>query len=192
MVATSTLKTLSFSEAAREVEEGAAFVDLRAVKSYLGAHIPGSLSLLYEKGPGFQSRARDCIPLDVPLILLETEGVDMINAGSALRGRGFSVPGVLRDGLDEWTKWYGNLTSTETYRGPQPKQGVVLDVGDPGTTGIGEATRIPLERLWSRRDEVAQRPRVVVASGYGVRAALAVGILERAGVSETIVWETRA
>lgn len=192
MVATSTLKTLSLSDAMRHVDEGAALVDLRSVASYLGAHIPGSLSLLYEKGPGFQSRARDCIPLDVPLILLDTDGVDMMNAGSSLRGRGFSVPGFVRDGLDEWGKLYGTAASTDTYRGPRPKHGLVLDVGDPGAIGVDDATRISIEQLWARRHEVAQEPRVVVASGYGVRAALAVGILERAGVDETIVWETRA
>lgn len=192
MVATSTLKTLSFSAALRHINEGAAFVDLRSVKSYLETHIPGSLSLLYEKGPGFQSRARDCIPLEVPLILLDLDGVDMMNAGSSLRGRGFSVPGFVPNGLNEWVKCYGTPASTDTYRGPRPKHGLVLDVADPGTTGTGDATRIPIEQLWARRHEVAKEPRVVVASGYGVRAALAVGILERAGVDETIVWETRA
>lgn len=192
MVTTSTLKTLSLGDAMRHVDEGAALVDLRSVESYLDTHIPGSVSLLYETGPGFQSRARDCIPLDVPLILLETEGVDMMNAGSSLRGRGFSVPGFVRDGLNEWGKLYGTPTSTDTYRGPRPEHGLVLDVGDPGAMGVDDATRIPIEQLWARRHEVAQEPRVVVGSGYGVRAALAVGILERAGVEETIVWETRA
>lgn len=191
MVTTSTLKALSFTDAARRVDEGAAFVDVRDIDSYLDVHIPRSLSLLYESGPGFQSRARDCIPLEVPLILLELEGVNMINAGSSLRGRGFSVLGTVRNGLDEWSRAEGSLASTDTYRGPHPKNSLVLDVSDPGAVGIGDATGIPIEQLWSRVEEVAAEPRVVIASGYGVRAALAVGILERAGVKEVVVWKTR-
>lgn len=191
MVTTSTLKTLSFNEAIRHVDQGATFVDLRDVRSYLEVHIPGSLSLLYETGPGFQSRARDCIPLEVPLILLKRDGVDMINAGSSLRGRGFSVLGTLHDAVNEWAKERGAPASTETYRGPHPTRSLVLDVGDPGAAGVGEAKRVPIERLWSRAQEFAAEPRVVIPSGYGVRAALAVGMLERAGVKETIVWDTR-
>ena len=192
MVTTSTLKSLSFSETMRHVNEGAAFVDLRDVRSYLDVHIPGSLSLLYESGPGFQSRARDCIPLEVPLVLMEREGVEMVNAASSLRGRGFDVTGVVQDAVNEWAKWYGTPSSTETYRGPRPRHSLVLDVSDPGVVGADSATVIPIEQLWERSHEVAAEPRVVVASGYGVRAALAVGILERAGVKETIVWDTRA
>ncbi len=187
----STLKPLPFVEAMRHVNEGAAFVDLRDVRSYLDVHIPGSLSLLYETGPGFQSRARDCIPLEVPLVLIAEHGVEMVNAASSLRGRGFSVIGSVDNAINEWSQRNGAPASTETYRGPLPRHSLVLNVSDPGVVGAEQATRIPLEELWGRAHEIAAEPRVVVASGYGVRAALAVGILERAGVKETIVWDTR-
>ena len=192
MVTTSTLKTLSFDDAMRHMNEGAAFVDLRDVSAYLDVHIPGSLSLLYETGPGFQSRARDCIPLDVPLVLLDREDADMVNAASSLRGRGFSVVGRVGDAINDWSKWYGTPASTDAYRGPQPRHSLILDTSDPGVVGVEDATRIPIEQLWGRAGELAAEPRVVVAFGYGVRAALAVGILERVGVKETIAWETRA
>lgn len=192
MLTTSTLKELSFSEAARNVEAGAAFVDLRPVRDYLDVHIQGSLSLLYEWGPGFQSRARDCIPLNVPLILLESEGVDMVHAAASLRGRGFAVPGKLKDGINEWSRSYGTPASTEVYRGPEPRQNVVLDVCDPGTTPLDNALQIPVEQLWARASEVADEGRVVIAGGRGVRAALAVGILERAGVTDIVYYDTLA
>lgn len=190
MLSTSTLKHISFSEATRHNDAGAAYVDLRPVREYLDVHIHGSLSLLYEKGPGFQSRARDCIPLKVPLILLETEGVDMIDAAASLRGRGFAVAGMLADGINEWSKWYGTPASTEVYRGPEPRQSLVLDVSDPGTAELQGATQIPLESLWHRSGEVTDKGRVFVAAGRGVRAALAVGILERAGISEVVYYDT--
>ena len=190
MLATSTIRDLSFSEAAKSIDAGAAFVDLRPVEQYLDVHIPGSLSLLYERGPGFQSRARDCIPLNVPLILLGREGVDMVNAAASLRGRGFDVPGQVTDGINEWSRWYGTPASTETYRGPEPTQGVVLDVYDPGAIPLDNSTQIPIEKLWSRSAEVAGESLVFVAAGRGVRAALAVGILERAGTPDIIYWNT--
>lgn len=192
MLSTSTLKEMSFSEATRHIDAGAAFVDLRPVRDYLDVHIHGSLSLLYERGPGFQSRARDCIPLKVPLVLMEAEDVDMVNAAASLRGRGFSVPGMLRDGINEWSKWYGTPASTEIYRGPQPRQGLVLDVADPGTGEIRDGLRIPIEQLWGRASEVLDQARIFVAGGRGVRAALAVGILERAGAQDVVYWDTSA
>lgn len=192
MLSTSTLKRLSFSEATRNIDSGAAYVDLRPVREYLDVHIHGSLSLLYEAGPGFQSRARDCVPLEVPLILLEAEGVDMVQAAASLRGRGFTVPGMLADGINEWSRWYGTPASTEVYRGPEPRQGLVLDVSDPGTAELQGATRIPIEQLWGRAGEVSEQARVFVAGGRGVRAALAVGILERAGASDVVYYDTAA
>ena len=47
------LRSLDFDEAMDRVDSGAAFVDLRPVQAYLDVHIPGSLELLYEFGPGF-------------------------------------------------------------------------------------------------------------------------------------------
>lgn len=191
MVISSTLKTLSFSETMRNVEQGAAFVDPRPVAAYLDVHIAGSLSLLYERGPGFQGRARDCIPLDVPLVLLAEEGVDMVHAAASLRGRGFDAVGQLPDGINEWSRWYGTPASTESYRGPQPRSGIVLDVRDPGVGSLTEPTTISIEQLWGRADELKGGGRVTVAAGYGVRAALAVGILERAGIDDIVFWETK-
>jgi rhodanese-related sulfurtransferase len=191
VVTTSTLKKLAFSEAMNHINDGAAFVDLRDVASYLDVHVPGSLSLLYETGPGFQSRARDCIPLSVPLLLIDIEGVEMVNAASSLRGRGFNVVATVPDAVNEWSKWYGTPASTELYRGPHPRHSLVLDVSDPGVSGVENATSISIEQLWGRVEELKDEPRVVIASGYGVRAALAVGILERAGVKDVIVWDTR-
>jgi rhodanese-related sulfurtransferase len=192
VLATSTIKDLSFSEATRNIDAGGAFVDLRPVQAYLDVHIHGSLSLLYERGPGFQSRARDCIPLKVPLVLLDSEEVDMVHAAASLRGRGFKVPGKLTDGVNEWARWYGTPASTEVYRGPEPRQGLVLDVSDPGAGPLKNAMTIPVEQLWAGASKIAGESRIFVAGGRGVRAALAVGILERAGAKDVVYYDTLA
>lgn len=180
-------RTLPFEEAAAAVDRGAAFVDLRPIESYLEVHIPGSLALLYEFGPGMASRARDCLPPSVPLVLLDLGHGDLANAAGSLRGKGFTVLGRVTDGINAWAAAGGSPVSTEIVTRPQ---GRVLDVGDPGAGGGDNATRIPVERLWARASELEDGEAITVASGYGVRAALAVGILERFG-HEVVIWSSR-
>ncbi|MDQ3941242.1 MAG: rhodanese-like domain-containing protein [Actinomycetota bacterium] len=184
-----TVKAIGIEEARSVVDAGGAFVDLRDVESYLDVHIPGSLALLYESGPGMAGRARDCLPLEIPLVLLDLGVGDMPHAAASLRGKGFDVVGKLDDGINAWARHGGTPASTETVRSPDG--GVILDIGDPGTARHDAALRIPIETLWHRVDEVRDATRVVVMAGYGVRAALAVGILERAGI-DVVFWKTVA
>lgn len=186
------LKTLDFDEALAAIDQGAAFVDLRPTAAYLDVHIPGSLGLLYEFGPGMAQRARDCIPLDVPLILLDLDHGDLVHATGALRGKGFTVLGEVDDAINAWAERRGTPGSTEHTLGSARPEGTVLDVGDPGAEHVEGATVIPIERLWDRAHEFAGAQGVVIVAGYGVRAALAVGMLERAGVGEVVFWKTRA
>lgn len=193
-VATS-VKDLDVHEALDAVDEGAAFVDLRSVDAYLDVHIPCSISLLYEAGPGMAGRARDCLPLDLKMVLLDLEAGDVVDGAAALRGKGFTVLGKLDDGVNRWAQIKGTPASTEVVRGNQPLRRVsqdaelvILDLGDPGAGTIQGATHIPIERLWGRVDELGSA-RVVIASGYGVRAAMAVGILERAGLRDIVFWK---
>jgi hydroxyacylglutathione hydrolase len=186
MVVTSTLRALTIGEADAAVDQGAAYVDLRPIRDYLDVHIPGSLALLYEFGPGMASRARDCLPLSLPLILLENGGSDLLHSAASLRGKGFTVLGRLDGGVSEWAKSHGNPASTEVV-GTPAKDATVLNVSDPGAPEAPRAIAIPIERLWVRVDELGGEAPVVVAAGRGIRAALAVGILERAGI-EVLFW----
>ena len=79
--------------------------------------------------------------------------------------------------------------STEVFTGTQPPDGELLDVGDPGAVRRLGVRRLPVERLWHGAEGLAGDGPVVVLSGYGVRAGLAVGILERAG-RQVSVWGT--
>lgn len=171
---------------------GAAFIDLRPIDEYLDIHIPGSMALVYESGPGMAARARDCFPLDLPLILLEDERVDMGNAAASLRGKGFEVLGAIPDAIARWGALRGRPTSTDVYEGADIPGGTMLDVGDPGVRIVEGARRIPAETLWTAAGDLDSAERYVVTAGYGVRAGLAVGILERAGVTDLVFWKTRA
>lgn len=188
MVIAKPIKHLDYTGAMHEVAEGAALVDLRPIDDYLDVHIPGSLELLYEFGPGMAARARDCIPLEVPLLLLDEGAGDMTNAAVSLRGKGFTVVGVVADAITQWGEHHGSPASTEIATRAEPPDGFVLDVGDPGARRDAADARIPIERLWDRLPEATGHDRVVVAAGAGVRAALAVGMLERAGAREVVFW----
>lgn len=189
MVLLTTLATLDFDDALADVDGGAAFVDLRATQDYLDAHIPGSIGLLYEAGPGLPSRARDCLPLEQPLILEDARGIDLRNAAAALRGKGFSVLGKVDEPLARWRAARGEPASTEMLFSP-PADEVILDVGDPGATAPPGVLRIPIEKLYGELDQLRGVDRIVIASGYGVRAAIAVGLLERAGVKKIQLWRS--
>ena len=190
MAIKTSLRELPYDEAAAEMARGATPIDLRPVEEYLDVHIPGTIELLYEFGPGMPSRARDCLPLDSALLLLDLGAGDLNNAASSLRGKGFTVVGYVRDAVNGWAVENRTPVSTEIVSGPAPPDAFVLDVGDPGAQVSDPAARIPIERLWSRANELADQERVVVAAGAGVRAALAVGMLERAGVPEILFWRT--
>lgn len=172
-----------------ERTRGAAFVDLRPVPLYLEGHIPASLALHYEDGPGTAARARDCLPLDVPLVLLGFHHGDLDHAAAALRGKGFTVLGVVADPMRDWVAAYGRPATTEILTGPNVPDGVVaLNVGDPAAVLAPNARSIPVELLWPHAREVATHDRIAVVAGAGVRAALAVGILERAGARDVALW----
>jgi hydroxyacylglutathione hydrolase len=188
MLATRTLRDLPFEEALAAVGGGAAFVDLRQVDAYLDVHIPGSLCLVYEWGPGLAARARDCLPLDLPMVLMELDDLDYVHAAASLRGKGFTVVGKTRDAINNWAAARGVPASTEVISKTVEGTGTVLDVGDPGADEMEDSIHIPIDQLWRRVGELKDATRVAILSGYGVRAALAVGILERAGVQEILFW----
>lgn len=186
-----TVRRLGLPEAEHHVSAGSLYVDLRKVPDYLDAHVPGSICLQYEFGPGMTGRARDCIPLDVHLILLGDDSCDPVEVAAALRGKGFGVTGVLEDGLRAWGNAHGTVASTEIVESDTPPPGQILSVGDPGSPLLDGATFIPLDALWARVEEVADGP-VAVIAGKGVRAAMAVGMLERAGRSDITFWRPSA
>ena len=186
-LATTSVRKLDVSEASARVEGGAAFIDLRPTSSYLDVHIPGSLALKYEFGPGMPGRARDCIPLEVPFVLLHHEGLDTQAVTAAFRGKGFTVLGYVEEGLTAWGHLHGAPASTEVVADAKPPADVVLDVGDPGVRLYEDALLISVEKLWSRTDEITA-DRVAILAGRGVRASLAVGMLERAGITDIAFW----
>lgn len=188
MAVTTTVKRLSFDEALEVVEGGGAFVDLRPTAAYLDAHVPGALDVLYETGPGMGTRARDCLPLGIPYVLLDLGHGDLNLATAALRGKGFNVVGSVQDALNQWAAKGHRIASTEVVDGGDPPPGTLLHVADPGAAAPEGAVTVPADDLWRRCGELDRGGRIVVVAGWGVRAGLAVGILERNGFEDVAFW----
>jgi rhodanese-related sulfurtransferase len=189
MLATSPFREMRLAEAEHHIEQGAAYIDLRPINDYLDVHVPGSLALLYEKGPGMAARARDCLPLGLPLILLNDGRTDDLHAAASLRGKGFNVVGRVEDGLGAWAQKHGAPASIDIAATTDSPEGTLLDVGDSGAPKVETARHCPIENLWENVDEFAGVDHLVIIAGRGVRAALAVGILERAGAQHISYWK---
>lgn len=176
------LTALSMQRLSELLSRGALLVDLRPVDDYLMEHAKGSVSLIFEDGPGFSGRARDLLPLQANLVLIDDGAGSADHAAAMLRAKGFDVAGY-------------SLDSNETTQTPQPAikdfQGVLLDVRDPGAVVPEGATVIPVEWLWARAGDLDSTAEVGVLAGWGVRAATAVGILERLGFEKISFVRTR-
>lgn len=188
MAVTATVKRLTFDEALEVVDLGGAFLDLRPTDAYLDAHVPGSIDVVFEAGPGMATRARDCLPLEIPYVLLDLKHGDVTLAAAALRGRGFDVVGAVDDALNQWAAKGNRIASTDSLSGDAPPDGTLLHVVDPGATPPDGAVTIPVDDLWPRTDELDRSQTIVVVAGYGVRAGLAVGVLERKGFEDVAFW----
>lgn len=191
MAVTTTVKRLTFDEAMEVVELGGAFVDLRPTAPYLDAHVPGALDVVYESGPGMPTRARDCLPLDIPYVMLDLGYGDLAVAAAGLRGRGFEVVGSVDDALNQWAGKGRRIASTEVLSGGGAPGGTLLHVADPGAAAPEGAVTIPADDLWSRCGELDRSSTVVVVAGWGVRAGLCVGILERNGFEDVAFWRSQ-
>lgn len=192
MPVTTTVKRLTFDEALEVVEMGGGLIDLRPTQPYLDAHVPGALDVMYESGPGMATRARDCLPLGIPYVLLDLGHGDLALAAAALRGKGFTVVGAVQDSLNQWAAKGRRIASTEVANGSTPPHGTVLHVADPGVSAPEGAVQIPADTLWPRCDELDRAQPVVVVAGWGVRAGLAVGILERNGFEDVVMWRPQS
>lgn len=172
-------------------EQQGLLIDIREVDDYLAGHVRGSISNLWEAGPGFATRARDLMPLDSPMIMIEHPDLPTEDAAQRLRGKGFDVVGTFAGGVEGWPEPAEVVATTVIGFDDLPGDLFYLHVYDPGTEAHQSPFRIPVERLWERFGEISGYERIGVLAGFGVRAAAAVGILERLGIPEVVFIRTR-
>ncbi|GAC1374238.1 MAG: hypothetical protein NVSMB32_17490 [Actinomycetota bacterium] len=193
MPLTTGLRSLTAERVEHLLDMGGLLVDLRPTNEFLEAHIRGSIPLLFEAGPGLGGRARDLLPLDARLVLLEDPTSPLDRAADSLRGKGFDVVGYFAGGVDAWPfPASGTPVISLSYT---PLDMTLIDVADPGTVipPTRQAhVRIPTERLWLDSANLERSADTGVLAGWGVRAAAAIGILEKLGLSNLTFVRTRA
>ena len=164
--------------------EGALLIDLRPIESYLERHVTGSIPLLFEDGPGLGGRARDLLPLDAKLLLIEDDSSPLPQAAAMFRGKGFNVIGT----CEAAPRWNDRETSTTAiWTLEQAGDMTLIDVKDPGTEAPDDVLVIPAERLWVLAGDLDRSAPLGVLAGWGVRAAAAIGILENMDLSPSFV-----
>src|SRR5207245_10966638 len=95
-----TLRNLAPERVRQILDGGGLGIDLRPTDDYLARHAPGTIPLLYEAGPGLGGRARDLLPLDSRLVLLDDGVSPLDKATDSFHGKGFEVVGYPAGGVD--------------------------------------------------------------------------------------------
>jgi len=187
-----TLRTLTAARVTEILAADGLVVDLRPIDTYLAAHIRGSVPLLYEAGPGLGGRARDLLPLEARVVLLDDGASPLDRAADSFRGKGFEVVGALAGDPGTWPG--GPVATPVVPLAEAPDTLALIDVADPGTVvppEYGVGARIPAERLWDRAGELGRTWHLGILAGWGVRAAAALGILEKLGFTSLTFVRTR-
>jgi hydroxyacylglutathione hydrolase len=164
------------------VAQGAQLVDVRPIRHFAAAHIPGSVSI--ELRDVFATWLGWIAPPDRPLIVVRDAWQDPDDIGWQAAKIGYdNLVGELAGGLDAWTA-AGHTTTTTPLTAPDGVSGrPVLDVRQDAEFTAGHlphARHIELGDLPDRTGDLPNEPYVVMC-GHGQRAMTAASLLQRAG-----------
>jgi hydroxyacylglutathione hydrolase len=169
-------------------DRGLCVVDLRPPREYAKSHVPGTVSIPWNRA--FTNWAGSLLPYDRELGLI-LPGEDDASLAAVLR----SLQSI---GLDQVAGWWpasavagwvaaGGVPAATPQAAPNalPADAVVIDVRGRSEWDAGHlpgATHIPLQELLGRLDELPHgRPLVMQCQG-GSRSAIAASFLEARGV----------
>jgi len=165
----------------------ALIVDVRSMRDYARAHIPGALSIAFRDA--YAVWLGWLAPPDAGLIFV-TDGapLDAVIDESLLVGYE-DFAGVLDGGMKAWEAEGRPIASSAVVDAAQARESLIdgalaLDVRERDEYAgehIPEALHIPLGELARRVEELPAGRPIVAYCGHGERAASAVSILERAG-----------
>ena len=176
--------------------EGVSIIDVRSRDAYAAGHVPGSLGI--ELGPQAGVWTGWLIDHDSSIVLVADEPAEVVEMVIQLGQIGLdSVVGVLH-GLDDWKRSghpvdsYRNVTADDlavAIRGEDAPQ--VLDVRSPSEYQAGSldgsVSRYVPDLVAGVPETLRKDEPVWVACGSGYRAAVAAGLVERAGYTPVVV-----
>jgi hydroxyacylglutathione hydrolase len=184
---------MSPDEVAAAVAGGAFVLDLRAPRPFARGHIPGALTMQFNRAD-LVDRTELVLPRDLPLVIhAEPEPIARV-AAQLLGDAGFHVAGRLDGGLAAWTAT-GRPTATLPLLDVDALRArldtlVVLDVREPFEYRHGHipgARLLPSGEVWARLVEVAADRPLAVVCGDQTRSAAVASMLQHAGHDVTLV-----
>lgn len=175
------LDRLSTDSVRKLVAQGAELIDVRAVREWASAHVPGSLSI--ELRPAFASWLGWLVDIETPLVFVLGGDQDRSWLVRDCLKIGFeTLAGELDGGIDAWRAAGLPVETTATVRAGD-LHGTVLDVRQDSEYAEGHvpgALHVELGSLGQASTHVPSGD-VVVMCGHGQRAATAASVLLRAG-----------
>ena len=169
---------------------GAEVVDVRPVRDFASAHIPGSLSVPLR--PEFATWLGWLVDLDRPVIIVRNpdQDLDDVRWQAAKIGHD-NLVGQVPDGLEAW-RTSDNPTNSIGLVGPGSLGNQsILDIREPVEYTAGHlphARNLPLGDLPGRTADIPDQPTVVMC-GHGERAMGAASLLARTGHTDLAVLD---
>ena len=168
---------------------GVRIVDVRPLREFMAAHIPGSISVPYAVDR-FGTQVRSLLPNGVPAVLIAHDRPTAEAATVGLRADGHTVLGLLDGGVEAWTQaghplehvreWQAEALSSRLATG-----GIaVLDVREPGEWAggvIAGAICMRLAEIPTRFSELDPAGEYVAVCAIGVRSLRAAWLLQQRG-----------
>jgi hydroxyacylglutathione hydrolase len=190
-------------EVAAAVDAGAVVLDLRAPRPYAAGHIPGAITMQFNRAD-LADRAEMVLPLEQRLVVhAEPEPIARV-AVELLREAGFDVAGHLEGGLAAW-KAAGRpaaelpLLDVDAlhdaighYQVVDVREGFEFRHGH-----IPSARLLPSGEAWQRAEELPPGEPLAIVCGDQTRSAAVASMLLRAGRDARLVmggmvdWQER-
>lgn len=183
-----TLAPLTVQQVRRLLEDGATVVDVRPIKEYAAAHVPGSLSI--ELRSAFGTWLGWLVPEEAVIVVLRSLDQDPAEILGHAAKVGYDIAGELAGGIAAWTG-ADLVTSSTALVTPSTMTDVarVLDIRQDSEFAAGHvpgAEHTELGSLANGAAALADGP-VTVMCGHGERAMSAASVLERAGRADASV-----
>jgi hydroxyacylglutathione hydrolase len=180
-------------EVKQAVADGALVLDLRPPRPFSGGHIPGAVTMQFNRAD-LADRAAMVLPKEVPLVV-HAEPEPIATAATAiLREAGYDVRGYLEGGVGAWKAAGEPVAQLPLIDVNQLKahadEYLVLDVREGFEyrhSHIPGAQLLPSGEAWDRAAELPDDRPIAVVCGDQTRSAAVASMLLRSGRDTRLV-----
>ncbi|GAB6072422.1 MBL fold metallo-hydrolase [Venenivibrio stagnispumantis] len=189
-------KALSVNEFENLIDENKIILDTRSYLSWIGGHIPESISMDYKFMP-FSLFAGWILDPEKEILLVIENNKEIDDITIKLRRVGIdNIVGYLENHIFAWTKAgkpiksFKAISTNELEEKLKDENFILLDVRAKSELINGKienSINIPLPELRERYNELDKNKEIVIYCGLGPRGSLAASLLERLGFENILV-----